>query len=234
MERSWRFREVSRRIPPDPAVEELVRAYATRLDRELDVVIGRTTVPLEAHGNKLRTQETNLGDLVADLMRERHGADAALVNGGAIRTNRTVPPGPLTKRDVHSLLPFTDVVLKLEMSGRDLRAALEHGLAQVDREGGGFLQISGVRLVWDPRVPVGRRIVSATVGGRPLEDDTPYTVAVPGYLVRGGDGYTVFARARVVVGEASAPQVAQLVLDAIVTRDTIAPAIDGRITTSPR
>jgi len=234
VERSWRFREVSRRIPPDPAVEELVRAYATRLDRELDVVIGRTTVPLEAHGNKLRTQETNLGDLVADLMRERHGADAALVNGGAIRTNRTVPPGPLTKRDVHSLLPFTDVVLKLEMSGRDLRAALEHGLAQVDREGGGFLQISGVRLVWDPRVPVGRRIVSATVGGRPLEDDTAYTVAVPGYLVRGGDGYTVFARARVVVGEASAPQVAQLVLDAIVTRDTIAPAIDGRITTSPR
>jgi len=234
VERSWRFREVSRRIPPDPAVEELVRVYATRLDRELDVVIGRTTVPLEAHGNKLRTQETNLGDLVADLMRERHGADAALFNGGAIRTNRTVPPGPLTKRDVHSLLPFTDVVLKLEMSGRDLRAALEHGLAQVDREGGGFLQISGVRLVWDPRVPVGRRIVSATVGGRPLEDDTAYTVAVPGYLVRGGDGYTVFARARVVVGEASAPQVAQLVLDAIVTRDTIAPAIDGRITTSPR
>src|SRR5262245_20251811 len=48
VECSWRFREVSRRVAPDPAVEELVRAYATRLDRELDVVVGRTDVPLEA------------------------------------------------------------------------------------------------------------------------------------------------------------------------------------------
>ncbi len=145
-ERSFRFREVSRRVASDPAVEELVRAYAARFDRELDVVVGRTDVPLEARSSKLRTQETNLGDLVADLMRERLETDLALVNGGAIRTNRVVPAGPLTKRDIHGLLPFTDVVLKLELRGRDLRAALEHGLSQTDREGGGFLQVSGVRL----------------------------------------------------------------------------------------
>src|SRR5881296_3287576 len=66
LERSWRFREVSQRVPPDPAVEELVRSYGARLDRELDVVIGRTDVPLEARGSQLRTQETNVGDFVAD------------------------------------------------------------------------------------------------------------------------------------------------------------------------
>ena len=230
LERSWRFREVSRRVPPDSAVEVLVREYAQRLDRELDVVVGRTAVPLEAHGSKVRTQETNLGDFVADIIRERLGSDVAVVNGGAIRTNRTVPPGPLTKRDVHSLLPFTDVVLKLEMRGRDLRAALEHGLAQADREGGGFLQLSGVRLVWDPGLPMGRRIVDASVGNRPLADDAAYTVAVPSYLVRGGDGFTAFARAAIIIGGTSGPQVAQLVLDALTAHGEIAPTIDGRIT----
>jgi 5'-nucleotidase len=234
VERSWRFREVSRRVAPDSAVEELVRAYGARLDRELDVVIGRTDVPLEARTSRLRTQETNVGDFVADRLREWLGADAAFVNGGAIRTNRIVPAGPLTKRDVHSLLPFTDVVLKLELRGRDLRSALEHGLAQTDREGGGFLQISGVRVVWDPRRAPGQRVVSISVGGRPLEDESTYSVAVPSYLVRGGDGYTAFARGTVVINESSGPQVAQIVMDAIVARGTITPVTDGRITASAR
>jgi 5'-nucleotidase len=229
VERSWRYRELSRRVAPDPAVEELVRAYAARLDRDLDTVIGRADVPLEARTQPLRTQETNLGDFVADRLRERLEADAAVVNGGAIRTNRIVPPGPLTKRDVHGLLPFTDVVMKLELSGRDLRAALEHGLAQTDRGGGGFLQVSGIRLVWDPKRAAGQRVASATVGGRPLEDDTAYTLAVPSYLVRGGDGYTAFARGRALVDETSGPQVAQIVMDAVVARGAIAPVTDGRI-----
>ena len=231
VERSWRFREVSRRVAADPGVEALVAAYAKQLDRALDVGVGSTAVPLEAHGSKLRTGETNVGDFVADLVRERMGSDVALVNGGGIRTNRTVPAGPLTKRDVHDLLPFTNVVLKLEMSGRALREALEHGLAQADREGGGFLQVSGVRLVWDPRRPASGRIVSAEIGGKAVAADGVYTVAVPGYLVRGGDGFTQFAGARVLVDEASGPQLTQLVLDAIAKRGTIAPETDGRIGT---
>ena len=229
VERSWRFREVSRRIAPDPAVEALVRDYARRLDRELDAVVGKSSVPLEARSATLRTEETNLGDFVADALRERLGSDVALINGGAIRTNRTVPPGPLTRRDVLSLLPFTDMVVKLEMRGADLRTALEHGLAQTDRVGGGFLQISGARVVWDPRLAPGRRIVDASVGGKPLADDAAYTVALPGYLVRGGDGYTVFGRAKIIVDAESGPQVSQVVIDAIAARGEIAPALDGRI-----
>ena len=87
-----------------------------------------------------------------------------------------------------------------------------------------------MRLVWDPRLPVGRRIVDASVGNRPLADDAVYTVAVPSYLVRGGDGFTAFARSNIIIGEASGPQVAQLVLDALVARSEIAPTLDGRIT----
>jgi len=62
-----------------------------------------------------------------------------------------------------------------------------------------------------------------------MQDDAIYTIAVPSYLVRGGDGFTAFARGRVVVDETSGPQVAQIVMDAIVARGAIAPATDGRI-----
>ena len=135
---------------------------------------------------------------------------------------------------MHSLLPFPDTVQKLEMRGRDLRAALEHGLAETDREGGGFLQLSGLRLVWDPAKPGGRRIVSVTIDNRPLDDDATYTVAVPTYLVRGGDGFTAFKRGRALVAEEAGPPLAQVVLDAIAARGTIAPAADGRITRAGR
>jgi 5'-nucleotidase/UDP-sugar diphosphatase len=157
----------------------------------------------------------------------------ALLNGGAIRTNAIVPAGPLTKRDVHALLPFGNVVLKLEMRGADLLDALEHGLAQVERGGGGFLQVSGLALQWDPRRPAGRRLATVTVGGAPLAPEATYSVAVLDYLVRGGDGFRTFARARVLVGEESGPALAALVLDALARRGTIAPLTDGRIRRMP-
>jgi len=229
VERSWTFREVSRRVPADPAVEALVQGYARRLEGDLDVVVGRTAADLEARSGRLTTGETNLGDFVADAMRERLQSEVALINGGAIRGNRTLPAGPLTRRDVGELLPFANVVMKLEMTGRELSRALEHGLAQADHQGGGFLQVSGVRLVWDPTRPVGARIVRAEVGGRPLADAAVYTVAVLDYLYRGGDGFTEFGRAKALVSRESGPQLGDLVLDAIARHGTIAPVMDGRI-----
>jgi 5'-nucleotidase len=229
VERSWTFREVSRRVPDDPDVAAIVKRYVDRLSRELDGVIGRSTVALEAHESKLRTQETNLGNFVADVMRARMDADVALVNGGGIRTDRTVPPGPLTKRDVHGLLPFTNVVMKLEVSGRALRAALEHGLAHADRLGGGFLQVSGVQVLYDPKGTPGNRITSVAVGTIPLVADRAYTVAVPGYVARGGDGFTMWREAKVLVDAQSGPDLAQLIVEAIVTRESVAPAVDGRL-----
>jgi 2',3'-cyclic-nucleotide 2'-phosphodiesterase (5'-nucleotidase family) len=228
-ERSWSFREVSARLPPDPDVAKVVAAYAERLGRELDVVIGRTSTPLEARRAPLRTQESNLGDFIADAMRARLKTDVALLNGGGIRSDRILPPGALTRRDVASLLPFGNVVMVLQLSGRDLREALEHGLAQRDREGGGFLQVSGITLTFDPSRPAGRRIVTATVGGAPLDAERRYTAAVVEYLVRGGDGFTSFRDAPVLVDAASGPILATVLLDAIAAAGTIAPEVDGRI-----
>jgi 5'-nucleotidase len=226
-ERSWTFHEVSARIPPDPRVAGLVDAHAARLGRELDVVVGRTTVPLEARRGRLRTEETNLGSFIADAMRARMQTDVALINGGGIRGDRVVPPGPLTRRDVAGLLPFGNVVMVVEATGRSLRAALEQGLALREREGGGFLQVAGLRMRFDPARPAGQRVVAVEVGGAPLDPERRYTVAVADYVARGGDGITALRGARVLVDAAHGPLLGEILLRAVAP--SIAPAVDGRL-----
>ena len=231
VERSWRFHEVSARIAPDPAMAKVVAGFAAQLDRELGTVVGRTEVALDARRGMLRTQETGIGDFITDVMREAHGADAAFINGGGIRGDRVFPPGQLTRRDVYELVPFTNTVLKLELTGEALRQTLEHGLVQADNQSGGFLQMSGVQLVYNPAGPPGRRITSVSIGGQPLDASRRYSVAVLNFLANGGDGHTAFRTGRVLVRETDAPDLATLVLRAIEARKTIAPAVEGRIRT---
>jgi 5'-nucleotidase len=233
VERSWAFHEVSARVPEDPEVAAVVRRYTERLGRELDTVVGHTAVPLEARRSALRTQETNLGAFIADAMRARLDADVAVVNGGGIRTDRLVPAGPLTKRDIHALLPFTNTVVKLVVTGARLREALEQGLAGLEREGGGFPHVSGLRLTYDPRRPPHARIVAIEIGGATLDPARAYTVAVVDYVAAGGDGVTAFRDARPLVDGVSGPQLADVVLDAIAVRGVIEPRKDGRLTAVP-
>jgi 5'-nucleotidase / UDP-sugar diphosphatase len=232
VERSWTFHEVSARVPEDPDVAAVVRRYGDRLNRELDIVVGQTTAPLEARRAALRTQETNLGNFITDAMRARLDADVAVLNGGGIRTDRIVPAGPLTKRDVHALLPFTNAVMKLAVSGARLRETLEQGLAGLERGGGGYLQVSGLRLTYDPRQPILQRVVTAEVNGAPLDPAQIYTLAVVDYVAGGGDGITALRDARVLVDAVSGPQLADVVLDALVSSGTISPKTDGRLTES--
>ena len=228
-ERSWKFHEVSARVPPDPRVEAVVRAYGERLGRELDVTVGATTVALEGRRGPLRSQETNLGDFVADVMRAHAGSDVALVNGGGIRGDRIVPPGPLTRRDLAALTPFNNVVMTLELTGRMLREVLEQGLDQRERQGGGFLQVAGLRVSFDPARPAGQRILTLDVGGTPVDSDRRYTAAVVDYIAHGKDGLTAFLGGRVIVDEMSAPLLVDVLLQAVSARRTIAPAVDGRL-----
>jgi 2',3'-cyclic-nucleotide 2'-phosphodiesterase (5'-nucleotidase family) len=195
----------------------------------LGTVVGRSDVPLEARSSRLRTSETNLGNFVADVMRERMGADVALTNGGGIRSEQVLAAGPITKGDVMAFLPFTNVAVKLEMRGADLRLALEQGLADIERAAGGFLQVSGLSLTYDPARPPGQRVLAVQVGGTDLDDVRTYIVAANDYILRGGDGLTAFARGRILVGAENGPDLSAIVLEAVGRRGTIAPTVEGRI-----
>ena len=229
VERTWTFQEVSARIPPDPAMAALVDGYARESRQMLGAVVGRSAVPLEARASRLRTSETNLGNFVTDVMRERMGAEVALTNGGGIRSEQEFPAGPITRGDVLGFLPFANVAVTLELRGADLRLALEQGLAGLEREAGAFLQVSGLTFTGDPRREAGGRVLTVSVNGAPLDDTRTYVVAANDYILRGGDGFTAFARGRVLVGPESGPDLAAILLEAVTRRGTIAPAVEDRI-----
>jgi 2',3'-cyclic-nucleotide 2'-phosphodiesterase (5'-nucleotidase family) len=229
VERSWTFHEVSARIPPDPAIEKLIKGYTADLDRELGVPAGRTEVALDARRHIVRTQETGVGNFIADVMREALGADVAVMNGGGIRGDKITPPGTLMRRDVYTLVPFNNAVVMVELTGAAVRQMLEHGLAQADNEGGGFLQVSGARVSYTPGRPAGSRIATLEVGGKAVDPNARYRVATIDFIANGGDGQPAFRGARVLVSSTSAPDLPTLVLQAIEARKTIAPGVEGRL-----
>lgn len=209
----------------------LYRKYGALL-KELSQVVGRTAVALDARSAVGRTQETNVGNFIADSFRTATGADVGLMNGGSIRADEIIPPGPLTKRDVLSILPFKNKVIKLELTGAMLRAALEHGVARSaeDKEPGRFPQVSGVRFTFDARRPPGSRIVDLTVNGRPLDEKKKYTLATSDYVgIDGGDGYSVFKPARLLITLEQAQFDSDVLRAAIAAKKVIAPKIEGRI-----
>jgi 5'-nucleotidase len=222
---------ITSEVPDDPQALAVINVYEQRLSAELDKPIGRTSVELDARQKTNRTRESNLGSFVADAFRRATDADIALINGGGIRSNSVYPAGPITRRDVLSILPFEDPVAKVEVTGATVRAALEHGVGRVveEPESGRFPQVSGLEFTYDARRPSGARVVEVRVNGQPLDYQKMYTVAAVEYLLDGGDGYTMFRGARYVIKPEEGKVNAVILGEAIAAAGTIAPKTDGRI-----
>jgi 2',3'-cyclic-nucleotide 2'-phosphodiesterase (5'-nucleotidase family) len=124
---------------------------------------------------------------MADCMRREERTDTAFQNSGGIRAD--IAAGPVTLRDLYQLMPFDNRVVTLKLNGRQLREVLEHGVSG----GQGILQVSGVRLAYNPDGAPGARLLDVRVRDLPLEDDGVYSVATSDFLVSGGDGYKAFA-----------------------------------------
>jgi 5'-nucleotidase len=200
------------------------------LDAALGQAIGQTSVELDARSQTSRSRETNMGNLVADAYRQAMQADAALINGGAIRADTTYAPGPVTKRDTIAILPFGDPVVKIEVSGAVLRAALENGVSRVIEEpaSGRYPQVSGLSFTYDGRKPAGSRVVEVLINGQSLDDKKLYSLALADYLVNGGDDYSMFKGARYLITPESAPISSTILASAIAAAVTVSPKIEGR------
>ncbi|MBM3576771.1 MAG: bifunctional metallophosphatase/5'-nucleotidase [Alphaproteobacteria bacterium] len=215
---------------PDAAIAESVAQYQAAVDKALDIDIGVTKTPLDSRKTSVRTQETAIGDFFTDAMRAATGADVAILNGGGIRGNRSYAPGTkLTRKDVARELPFNDKVVTLELSGADLRAALENAVWMIDKDGGRFGQISGARIVVRRDAVPGSRLLSIEIGGKPLDDAKLYKVATTDFLAHGKDGYVALTRGKPLISELEGPLLTSVVAEAVEKAGAIAPAVDGRI-----
>jgi 5'-nucleotidase len=227
----WKVIPVTDKIKDDPKFASLNRKYGALL-KELAIVVGRSSVDLDARSAAGRRQETNVGNFIADAFRASTGADVGLMNGGSIRADEIIRAGTLTKRDVLSILPFKNRVVKIELSGALLRQALEHGVARSaeDAEPGRFPQVSGIKFSFDASRPAGSRIVSLTVNGKPLDEKKNYTLATSDYVaIDGGDGYAMLQTARVLITKEQAKFDSDTIEAAIAAKKVIAPKVEGRI-----
>lgn len=228
----WAAIPVTSDIKDEPLSAALIAEYEKKVSADVDKPIGSTKVPLDARGEMNRSRETNLGSYIADAYRKALNADVALFNGGSIRAGRIFNAGALTKRDVMAILPYENPIVKIEVTGATLRAALEHGVSRSaeEKEPGRFPQVSGVRFVFDARRAAGSRITSIEVNNQPLDDKKTYTLATNTFLVlNGGDGYTMFGGAKFLVDAENGPVEPVVVMKAISAEKEIAPQVDGRI-----
>lgn len=227
----WELLPVDDQIAEDPVTAEVAAGFEAKLSVLLDHPVGETGVELDARQLSSRSQETNLGSWLAEVYRASTKADVAIVNGGSIRSNTTYGPGKLTKRDILTILPFENPIVKLEVKGRVMRAALEHGLAEIhlSQESGRFPQVAGLRFSYDATRPPGERIQELLIKGAPLDPDRSYALSVNQYLASGGDGYTMLRGQPYLLAPQNALSETAEVIEALAAQGQIAPQIDGRI-----
>jgi 5'-nucleotidase len=221
-------RHVGLDLPEDPAVAAIVAGYAVQIDAVRRRPVGQVAGALP--NATCRFAECPLGNLVADAMlAEAPGAEVALMNAGGLRTG--LPGGAVTLGDVLTVLPFGNTLAMLRLRGADLRAAVAHGLARAG--GGGFLQVAGLRIVWNPLAAPESRLVDLQVGTAaggfaPLEPDRVYRVVTNNFVRAGGDGF-VMLRDDAIDPYDTGPPLDDAVARAIAAAGIAAPALEGRI-----
>ncbi|MDO5119532.1 MAG: bifunctional UDP-sugar hydrolase/5'-nucleotidase [Coriobacteriales bacterium] len=210
----------------DASVQAIIDDENQRVEDQMNVVLGATAYFLD--GNRepgVRTMETNLGDFCADAYRWTssqelgYEVDAAIINGGAIRSSIEV--GDITLGIIKSVQPFGNDLGVVKVTGAQLLEALEAGCQAIGTESalGGFPQVSGIRYTIDASMPfeegplypdssfhspaaLGARVTIHDVGGRAFDEGDTYSIAMSTFLCQGGDTYYAFKAA----AEAEWPQ----------------------------
>lgn len=201
----------------DKAVKALVDKAAEDVQNALSRPIGTAEYSLDGSRPRVRIEETNLGDFIADalLWQARMAAgingphvDGAIVNGGGLRDS--IQAGTVTQGDIQRILPYGNQVCIIRISGQTLLEAMEAATAAAPYPAGAFPQIAGIEMTVRTDIPFskgpayenskyckpampGQRVTIHAVGGRPFSPDKMYTLATYEFISRGGDAYGALA-----------------------------------------
>lgn len=263
----WKLVPIDASIPPDPRVEAILTPYAREYKQRLSIAIGTTLTPLDARKESVRSRESNLGDLITDacvdwFTAKGNAIDGALVNGGGIRGDRIYSAGPLSMRDILCMLPFGNTVYRVVLTGEQLRQALEISASSIvmpgdgcsagnRAHGGAFLQVSGLKVVINPRgkpfcaVYKGRDVEKIINRGNrihrllimrngawvPVRDRESYTFLVTSWIANGGDGYYLFPK--LAQRTDTTMRLSDVLTAYIHKRSPVSPRTEGRITLLP-
>lgn len=210
----------------DSSVTDYIASVKKTYEAEISKVIGKTTVDLTTLNvadkkRAVRNAETNLGDFCADALRTVLDADVAIMNGGGIRAD--IAKGDITYNHLLTVFPWSNMGCVVEVSGQQIKDALEMGARNYPQENGGFLQVSGITYEINSTIPSSVKIdetgMFESVSGeyrvqniRILNKETGkyveldpyklYKLAGINYTLKNcGDGFTMFKNDKILKDE---------------------------------
>ena len=163
---------------PNPELKALVDKYQSEIDSEYN----RELATIKTAWISNSSSESNLGDFITDAMRKESGADFALMNSGGIR--KDLPAGPVTKLNIVEILPFQNIVETFPCTGEQVLQLIKRNAN--DSEGyHGILQVSGLAYTYRVKPDKSIEIISATIGGQPIDPARTYTGASVDFILDG-------------------------------------------------
>lgn len=175
---------------PDAELLAMIKDLQAEQDVILSEVIGYTEVVLEGEREQVRTRPTNLSKMITAAMIEATGADCALTNGGGIRASIDV--GEITKGEVITVLPFNNTCVVIEVTGAELYAAVENGLAGLPDPSGAYCQLGNIVASYNRYNDPGQRVYKLKISGEDVDPEAVYQLATNDFTAAGGDQYTMF------------------------------------------
>lgn len=205
-------------FPEDNRMKETIRSATGDVGREMARVLGTAETDVTPSYNN----ESRMGRLSTDLLREWAHADVAVLAGGGIRGGFSA--GPVRVRDCFQVFPFGNPLAVADVPGAVLARVFEHGVSTPR----GSIQVSGAALRADTSLPVGSRLVEARVGGEILDPARTYRVVTDAFLAQGGSGY--FANEKIAWELHYELSAYELLRDHVERAGVVRPPLEARIT----
>ena len=177
VEWKWQLIPINNSVAqPDQDLENFIATYKEAVDRKYNRIIGRLNRKLV---HPKREEETELGNLIADIFAQIDMIDVALIGSGAIRGKEL---GPIvTLSDLKKVYPYDGALYKIKITGAQLKKMFAHIMRTENRIPGESqcYQVSkGVQAVYNDSQKV---LESLSVNGQPVKDDNQYTICVENY-----------------------------------------------------
>lgn len=168
--------------------DEETEKFYNDLQKELEPIKGKKLGEATGeftHDRGLKGSNTLLGYWTCQVMAEKTDAQVAIQNGGGLR--RTLDKGEITMGDLYEIMPFDNYLVVMDLQGKDLIKAIDHGINMPNTTDGDF---SGLYVEYDSTKPYGQQITKITLeDGTPIDENKTYRVVVNDFMFTGGDGY---------------------------------------------
>jgi 5'-nucleotidase len=221
-------------ITPDQAVLDRIKELGAPIEELKAKLVGESTAPIDGSREACRARECEMGNLVSDAVLDRvkdQGVTIVFTNGGGLRAS--IDQGPVTMGEVLTVLPFQNTIATFQISGKDIVAALENGVSQLEEGAGRFAQVAGLKYAFDKSAAPESRVSAVEVMDNgnwvPIDLAKDYIVASNNYVRQGGDGYKIFADNAKNAYDYG-PGLEQVVADYLGAHTPYTPKLEGRIT----